>query len=699
MGLMTFMRTKMGYFLVGGIAVVLALFVLEPLLQQGSAIFGAASRTEVGSIDGEVIKYDQFNAKVEQTSAQFKQQYGGVMNAQMQSMAVDQVWQSEIANVVLGKEFDRVGLTISGDELFDLVQGKTPSPLIAQYFGNPQTGEYDRAAVLNFLKTKDKDPKVAAQWLILEGEIEKQALQQKYTKLISNSVYVSTLEANDEYTNRNKLVSFKYVNLDYSSILDANVKLEDADYKEYYEENKKRFDNPQETRDFQYVSFSIQPTAADSAIVKAQVEKLAADFRNTPNDSLFSANNSDVKIPYSYISKGKLDPAVDLVIFSYPAGSFYGPKLSGNSYKLVKVVDSRFSPDSVKASHILINSAQVGGDDKAFKLADSLKQLALGGSSFAELAKKYSVDGSKDQGGSLGTFARGAMVPEFENAAFNGKAGDIKVVKSQFGIHVIKIEKQVGSSKVVKLAYIEKSLAPSQKTRDAAYKKATAFLNEVKSDNFSALAQKHGYTVGLADRITATQGYAPGLDNPRQLIRDAYEADKGDVLAQVYTMDNAYVVAQVTGVKAKGQLSLEDVKKQIEPQVLNAKKAKMLTEKLDKALSGASNIDAVAQKLGKTATPVQNMVFANPIIPGLSQENKVIGTVFGSQVGKLSKAIAGERGVYAFVVEGFTNPAPLANTFKQKESMLMNISQRSLGGAFQVLQEKADIKDNRVKFY
>ena len=236
---MTFMRTKMGYFLVGGIAVVLALFVLEPLLQQGSAIFGASSRTEVGSIDGEAIKYDQFNAKVEQTSAQFKQQYGGVMNPQMQAMAVDQAWQSEIATVVLGKEFERVGLTVSADELFDLVQGKNPSPLITQYFGNPQTGEFDRAAVISSLKSRNQNPQLAQQWLLLESEIEKQALQQKYTKLISNSVYVSSLEANDEYLNRNKLVNFKYVNLDYSSILDANVKLEDADYKAYYEENKK----------------------------------------------------------------------------------------------------------------------------------------------------------------------------------------------------------------------------------------------------------------------------------------------------------------------------------------------------------------------------------------------------------------------------------------------------------------------------
>lgn len=698
MGVMTFMRTKMGYFLVGGIAVVLALFVLEPLLTQGTAMYGS-SQSKVGSVDGEDIEYSEFNPKVEQSLAQFKQQYGGNVNAQMQAMAMDNAWQAEVGAILLGKEYNRLGLTISDVELFDLLQGKNPSPLIVQYFGNPQTGEIDRASVLTSLKSQSKDPNLKKQWDLLQAEIEKQALQQKYANLIRNSVYVTSVEANDEYINRNKLANFKYVNLDYSSILDKDVKITDADYKEYYEANKKRFENPTETRSFEYVSFSIKPTAADSAAVKGQIEKLAADFKTTPNDSLFAANNSDVKVPFTYISKGKLAPAVDSVIFNYPAGSFYGPVFSDNSYKLIKVIANKFSPDSVKASHVLLDPSKIGGEANAMKLADSLKKVLQNGGSMAVLAKTYSVDGSKDTGGDVGTFARGAMVPEFENAAFDGNTGDIKVVKSQFGIHILRIDKQIGSSKVAKLAYIEKNLLPSTRTRDAAYKKASAFLNEVKGDNFAALAQKNGYTVGVADKITPTQGFAPGLDNPRPLIKDAYSADKGDVLSTVYTMDNAFVVAHVTEVQPKGQLELEDVKKQIQPMVMNAVKAKMLTEKFEKALSGSSNIAAVAQKLGKTPSPVQNLVFANPIIPGLAQENKVVGAVFGSQVGKLSKPIEGDKGVYVISVDGFTNPAPIGNTYKQKETMILGVTQRSLGAAFQALQEKSEIKDNRVRFY
>jgi peptidyl-prolyl cis-trans isomerase D len=695
MGVMTFMRTKMGYFLVGGIAVVLALFVLEPLLTQGSML--ASSRNVVGSIDGQDISYEEFSPKVEQSIAQFKQQYGGNINPQMQAMAVDQAWQAEIANTVLTKEYDRLGLSVSGDELFDLLQGNNPSPLIVQYFGDPQTGQVNRAGVISSLKAQAKDPQLKQQWDMLQLEVEKQALQQKYAKLVRNSVYVTSLEASDDYTNRNKLASFKYVDLPYSSILDADVKITDADYQAYFDSNKKRFENPVETRGFEYVSFSFLPTAADSAAVKAQVDKLAADFRSTPNDSLFAANNSDVKVPYTYLTKGKIDPTVEAEIFNTPVGSYYGPKFSGESYKLVKVVGARTSPDSVKASHILIDPAKVGGDAVAMKLADSLKSLLQKGGNMADLAKKYSVDGSKDAGGDLGTFGRGTMVTPFEDAAFDGQTGDVKVVRSQFGIHVIKINKQVGSSRVVKLAYIEKSLVPSQKTRDAAYKKASAFLSEVKGDNFNALAQKKGYTVGLADKVTPTQGYAPGLDNPRQLIRDAFEAEKNDVLSQVYNMDNGFVVAHLTSIKPKGQLALADVKTDIQPMVMNAVKAKMLTEKMNKAMSG--NIDQIAQKLGKTAVPVQNVVFANPILPGLAQENKVVGAVFGAQVGKVSKVIEGDKGVYVVAVDGFTNPAPMGNTFKQKETIMLGLTQRALGGAFQALQDKSDIKDNRVKFY
>jgi len=694
MGLMTFLRNRAGYILVFAIGFAIVAFLVGDAINVGKP-FWAANQKVVGSIDGNEINIDEFGPKVDQGVNQFKQQYGGSANAQMTAMAVDQAWNAELAKALLTKEYDRLGLNVSEDELLDLLQGANPSPLIKQYFSNPQTGQLDRATLMNFLKSKE--PQALQQSAMLQEEIKNQALQTKYTNLVRNSVYVTSLEATDEYNNRNKLANFKYVSLDYTSVPDVSVKLSDADYSEYYEQNKARFNNPQESRGFEYVTFSIKPTAADSLAIKNQVEKIAADFKVAKNDSLFAAVNSDVKVPYTYLTKGKIDPAVDSAVFALPAGSFYGPKLSGNSYKVVKVVDTRFSPDSVKASHILINPAKVGGEDKAVKLADSLKGLIAKGGNFAELAKNYSEDGSKDKGGDLGTFARGTMVAEFENAAFGGSPGEIKVVKSQFGVHVIRIDKQIGNSKVVKLAYVEKNLTASSKTQAAAYKAASNFLNDVKGKDFNKFAQEKGYKVAVADKVTATQGFAPGLDNPRKLIQAAYEADKGDVLPEIYNMTDAYVIAKLTSVNPKGTLPLEAVKKEIEPLVRNAVKAKLLKEKFEKA--GKGSLDQIASKVGRTVNPVQNIVFANPIIPGVAQENALVGSVFGAQPGKVSAPVQGDRGVYVFSVDGFTNPAPIANMFKQKEGMLLSLGQRSLSAAFQALQDNAKIKDNRVKFY
>ena len=203
----------------------------------------------------------------------------------------------------------------------------------------------------------------------------------------------------------------------------------------------------------------------------------------------------------------------------------------------------------------------------------------------------------------------------------------------------------------------------------------------------------------LADNVTATQSSIPGLDSPRELVRWAFDADKGDVSNQVFEMGNKFVVAKLIDVFKKGTLPLDQVKKDIEPMVLKQVKARMLIEKMEKALAGAKSIDQVAQKVGRAVTPVQNIVFANPVIPGLSQENVLVGTIFGSQPGKLSKPIEGDQGVFVFIVNGFSKPAPLTNAFKQKVQVSQSLVQRSSGEAFKVLRDNSKIEDNRVKFF
>ena len=702
MGIMSFLRNRAGAILIGAIGFALFAFLLGDAVKMGGSFMGG-DRNEVAEVAGKSISYEEFKAKVDQNEANFRQQMGGNLNPQMSAYVLENTWNQAISEILIDKEVERLGLSVGKDELNDMLYGKNPHPQVVQTFTDPQTGQFNKtqiAAIVDNVKSQGANSPMGKQWGDFLLSIRRDRLFQKYNNLVKNSIYVTSLEAKEDYTQRNKLANFNYVALEYASIPDNKVTLTEADFKDYYNENKNRFKNREETRSFEYVIFDASPSKEDSIATQAAINKIAADFRATNNDSLFVTVNSDTKTPLTYQKKGSLDPSIDSIAFKSAPGTIIGPLYSNGAFRVAKVIDVKMSPDSVKASHILLNPAAEGGMDKAKAKADSILGLIRKGTSFEAMAAQFSVDPSKNKGGDLGTFGRGAMVPAFEDAVFNGTTGDIKIVTSQFGVHIVRIDKQIGSSKVAKVGVIDKVVASSSQTQQNVYQKASDFLGS--ADNAKAFDEKvksANLKKLVADNLAPSQSNVPGLENPRELVRWAFQAEEGDVTDKVYEIGNQYVVAKLTNIREKGVLPLEKVKKDIEPMVRNQVKARMLTERFEDAMKGASSINQVAQKLGKQAQPVQNIVFANPVIPGGGQENKVIGTVFGLQPNKLSKPIKGEAGVYVVAVNGFTNPAPLTNIFKQKEQIMQSVSQRAQSQFFEVLKEKAEIKDNRLRFF
>jgi len=701
MGLMTFLRNRAGIIIIVIIGLAIVAFLLGDVIRFGTP-FWAAQQNEVGNIDGTTIKYDEFNGQVEQSINNMRQQMGGNMSPQMTAYAVEDAWNQNLRRLLLNKELERIGLGIGRNELNDMVTGKNPSPMIVQNFGNPQTGEVDRNQLNQFLSNVNNEPansELSRQWNSFLESMRDTRLQQKYNNLVQNSIYVTSLEANEDYNQRNKIANFSYVLLDYASLPDKDVKLTDADYQNYYNEQKAAFKNEIETRSFDYVVLNAQPTAQDTALAKETINKLTQELATTTNDSLFAVSNSEQKRPVSYIKQGVLSPALDSLVFSAAKGSTVGPVYENGVYESAKVLDVRNSPDSVTARHILLNPATEGGIDRAKAKADSIRTLVVNGGNFASLAVEFGTDGTKDNGGELGTFARGSMIPEFENAVFDAKPGDVFVLNTQYGVHVIKVDAQKGMSKVVKAAVIDKSVSSSNETLRAAYNKASDFFGKVNDKNFDEIAKNAGLTVEHADNIAPMQGYIPSLTSPREIIKWAFKAKKGDLTDKVYELDNQYVIAKLTSIRPKGQLSLADVKKEIEPAVLNRAKAAKLEQKLNDALKGAKSINDVAQKVGKTPKAEQNIVLANPILPGVAQENKVVGTIFGLQPKQVSKPIEGAQGVYVVEVTDFVNPPALDNVDRQKQQVKQQVGQRASNQAFQALLDKADITDNRVRFY
>ncbi|MFD0750881.1 SurA N-terminal domain-containing protein [Mucilaginibacter calamicampi] len=695
MGIMGYLRERMGKIVAVVIGLSLVAFIVTEVVQSGSSFFKGDNNT-IGEIYGEKIPYVEFTETVEQNGNQFKQQSGqNSLSPQITAYVQENTWNQMLSKAMIEHESERVGLQVTGEESQDMITGSNPSPEIVRAFTNPQTGQFDRASVvstINRLKVIPSTDPQKKQWDNFVKELIQNKLAEKYMTALSNGLYVNSLEAKDDYEAKNKLANFKYAVLNYQTIPDNKVTITDADYQSYYDEHKNEFKNQQETRSIEYVSFNGAPSKTDSAAVKTQVEKLKTEFAASTNDSLFVQINSENKQLFTYKKKGELGNGLDSVMFTAAPGFVYGPYLQNGYYALAKLMESRVSPDSVTAKRIVLNPAD------GMKKADSLKTLIQGGKSFADMAKTYSLDqqtGAK--GGDMGTFARGVNDPDFDNAVFSGKPGDYKIVNSAYGVQLIYIVAQKGSSRVVKVAVVDKPLTASSETQSAAYTKAQNFLISTNDGDFAAEAKKAGFEVKTADDVTGVAASLPGLESARELVRWAFNAEKGDVYDQVYTSGDQYIVAKLTAVKPQGTLALDLVKKQIEPMVRTEVKAKTLTDKFNSALSGAATIEQAAQKAGATVTPVQNIVLANPVVPGSGAEYKLIGTIFGSQINKLSKPVSGQQGVYIFTVNSFVNPAALANTVTQKQQLAQSLAQRAQGQALEALKNKGNVKDYRAK--
>jgi peptidyl-prolyl cis-trans isomerase D len=692
-------RSRSGL-LVGIIAVALLVFILESALDSGNRFFGA-NRTKVGEIGGKDVSIQEFEAKVEEAVANEKQrtQKNTIDEAGMENIRV-QVWNQFLIDNILKKQYQAAGISVSQDELFDMVQGKNPHPSVKQAFTNQQTGVFDPAQVINFLKNMDKDETgdTKRRWLQFESAIKEERIASKFNNMIKKGLYLTKAELNRDNNAKARMMQFTYVFQPYNAQPDSLFKVTEDDLKKVYNETKSKYKQAAESRDIDFVSFDIQPSNEDRTEAQNQLMKLVPEFQASTNDSDFVNANADTKFTDKYVGRGQINPVLD-TMFRANIGAVVGPYNEGNIIKISKLTGVKMLPDSVKARHILVKINK-GDTKKARAKADSLKALIKGGQKFADLATKFSEDpGSAVKGGDLGFFRDGAMVKPFNDACFFGKVGDMPIVESQFGIHLIEVTGKGVESRRILVSTIDREIAPSTKTMQDVFAKASAFAGKnTTKDAFdkSVADEKLNKMQGM--NIDALARQVSGLDNARSLVRWVYEAKKGDV-SKVIELNNKYVVATVTNIKEKGIATLDAVRKQVEAEAIKAKKAEKFLADINSKVGAATSIDQYAAKLGLPIDTAKNMTFASPYVPKAGRELELIGTMSATTNGKLVKPMKGENGVIVAQMISVTD-APKIADFKQALTQAsQQLTNRVDYEMFEALKEKADVIDNRANFY
>ena len=705
-------RSKAGL-LVLVVGVALFAFIIGDFLNSGSTYF-RQSQEKIAEVDGVVIKIQEFQNRVDEMNEMYKMQTGSTsLPEEYQTQIRQSVFDGMVQEIVLNEATSDLGLTVGPEELFDMVQGENISPMIQQMqmFVNPQTGAFDKAALLNFLKTIDTENIASypadqqAQllqarqfWMFWEKNIKRQRLEQKYTTLLSKAVSANKLDAKDAFDASAVSSDMVYAMQSYSTIPDSTIQVSKSEIEKLYNQRKELF-KQKESKVIKYISVDIRPSQEDYDNASAEIEALKKELATTTRVADLVAENSEIPYMDAFFSENALDPEMKQFVKTAAVGDIYGPVFENDKYRMFKLVDKTVAPDSVNVSHIMLANT---GDEAAVQAkADSLLAVLKDGGDFAALAKEFSVDQAAERGGELGWFTEATALrgvnEDFKNTVFSTAVNGYAIVKSAYGTHIVKVTDKTANVDKYKVADIDMTVSPSTKTYGNIYNELNQFISKNRDiDKLDDAAKEAGYNLLSNVTVTANDQVLGTIRNSRPVIRWAFQNGKGSI-SEIFECDNKFVIAAVQGTLPEGYRSLESVTPMLRSELVAQKKGEQISQAL--AAKNLTSVDAYAQAMGASVDSVKFVNFSTRRIAGIGVEPKLNAMVSLAQKGQVSVPVAGNNGVYVFDVYAQNKESKTYDEAAEMKALDASNMYRFSIQAIQSLVNKADVEDNRIRFY
>ncbi|MCD6564439.1 MAG: SurA N-terminal domain-containing protein [Bacteroidales bacterium] len=689
------------------VAIIIGLALLAFILGDFMGKKGGRSKKyyEIAEIAGKSITYQDFEKKINKLTEIYKLTGNGTIDESTSENIREQSWQQLIREIILDDEYKKLGLGVCDDELFDLIQGNNPHIFVRQMFTDPQTGRMNKPALINFLKNMDNDPTQKAYWLFMEDEIVNDRYSTKYTNLVSKGLYSTHNQAVIEFNESNKKVDFSYFVERFNTISDSAVTVNSKDLENYFEEHKNDY-KQLPSRTIEYVIFNVEPSEADISENEKWINGIKSEFEEAEDVKEFVNLTADTRFEDINHTPDEFPEIIRGFIDTAELGEVYGPYFENETYKLAKIAEINYLPDSVHVRHILISAGQNRSFSNAESTADSLKTLIKNGANFNTIAITFSEDqGSAQLGGDLGWFREGQMVKPFNDACFQGETGDLAIVKTQFGFHIVEILEKGNNVKKIKVGIVDRKLEPSSTTYQNIYAEAGRFagLNNT-YEKFNETVSNEDFDKRTANDLKPTDKEIPGLDSPRNIIRSVFESNENEIVLDfnkkaVFELGDQFAVVYLTGVKKEGFSKLEDVESDVRLNVMKEKKALKIIENLKAAMGETETIEELARNLGVNIETATGIFFNSFSIPGAGIEPQVIAIAVNSDQDILTGPVKGNNGVYVITVTNITNPEETDDLTAILYRLKSTYNSRAGYEAFEALKENADIVDKRYKFY
>ena len=695
-------------------------FIAEEAFRSCNGIKGQNSQ-QIGEVLGEKIYVQDFQKLLEeyQDAMKLTMRTDNLSEDQLNQLK-DQVWQQLVSERVMKEDCKKLGLTVTEDELQNVLNDGTNQLLTQTPFVNQQTGRFDVSILKQFIdayrkaeasnnsQQLDQMRPAYNYWLFVEKNLRTQLLAQKYQSLLANCVLSNKVEAKMAFNEENEEAQIQLASIAYNTIKDADIKVTDEELKAKYEELKPAFRQQQETRDVKMVDVQVKASATD----RGQLQKDMAGYQKqlaAAADPTQVVSKSGSMIQYIGLPvSGKAFqqyPDIASKIDSMAVGTTgVVENTKDNTYNIVRILSRTELPDSVEFRQI-----QVGGKtlEAARASADSIQKALAAGGDFQAIAKRYGQD-------STTTWFTGAMYEQastmsqdnraYIEALLNGAVGSTQNIELTQGNVVIQVLNRKAMKSKAVAAVIKKEIRFSDNTYSKAYNRFSQFVTQSQASlaDLQKHATKFGYTVqDLNDFATSSHTVGNvGGSGIRDAIKWIFEAKEGQVsqLFEAGKENDHLLVLCMTKIHQQGYRPWDDaqVKEILKREVIRDKKAEMIMAKL----KGVNSI-AAAQAKGAKVSTVNQITFAAPafIQATGAAEPALSGAVAATAQGKFCSApVKGNAGVYVFqVVKKQMRPAKYNE--EQQIQMCRQRAMQYMGNFMQDLVFGAGVVDSRYLFF
>lgn len=666
------------------LGVALLLFILTAVDRPGELFTDSHT---VAKVDGEKIDYLEFQKRVEQQQEQMQQRgYTNVDVAQVQEYVLQQM----VNESLLKKEFERLGLTVTDNELSQAMLGATPSPYVQQMvqsMGIPSAQLLYEAA-FNPTKsgvTPEQAPQFQSAWAELEKNTEEMMLQQKFMALFAGTLTANKLDAKALYEANATTSTIVYAKKDLSTLKDADFTPTDAEINDLYNQEKNRYRINEKQVVISYIAVDVVPSTDDLAAAQREVEDAIVGLRmNEGTDAV--ASNGKFYVNRVSATEASLAPALKKAVPSMAKDSVAMISFIDNQYTIAKLLDVTTSIDSVLVDVAFINET-ADADSVIARLNTGASKIDMGDA----------IAQSQD---SMWVSLLDPGIAQFKDQIATAETGSyFKPEGGQNGM-TMRVRSRKAPVAVYDVAEITYDVVPS----NATIQKLNGDLRKYLADNstaakFTSEATKAGYSA-LSAVVTPSTLSINGLQESRGAAKWALDAKK-DQVSGVFNNDrDSRLLAVAVNDVYDGKFvpaTNETVRNYLTNKVMNRKKAeKLIADYNGKGKSVAEYAAAMQVKADTT-----QVTFGQPYVRNFPMyESALQANVAVAKKGELVGPVALNQSVVVFTVTDVT--APSREFDYKNDAMVFN--QREGVASFQrtlpaVLLGNKKVENKIQKFY